>query len=269
MSQPRPQFDFQRRQRALTAYIRDPDAMPMPVGIEPRRLRIYTRLVYNNIESFLARTFSVCRSLVDGKVWHAAVRAFVREHRAESPYFSHIPAEFLTFIGNAEAVRASLPPFALELCHYEWTKLALDLAPDADCQFDDDAIAVTDIVALSPLARLLEYAFPVHAINAEHRPDAPPERPTLLVAWRDRHDRVRGMRVNPATMRLLQSIDQGRDVRACLADVAAGLDTPVRPVGKATQVRRAGLDMLGRLHRQDIVLRPLGKQAEVPPIYSA
>ena len=250
-------LEFQRRQHAFAAYIRDPDAAPAPEGIEPRRLGIYARLVYNNVESFLARTFAVCRSLVDDDVWHAAVRAFLREHRAQSPYFSHIPAEFLAFVEDAAAVRASLPPFSPALCHYEWTKLALDLAPDVPGAFDDDAIADTDVVAVSPLARLLEYPFPVHAIDPAQRADGPEARPpaakpTLLVAWRDRHDKVRAMRVNAATMRLLQSVGEGRPAGACLGEVAAVLPAKADPAA----VRQAGLAMLSRLHRQDIVLRP-------------
>lgn len=248
MSASEPRFEFQRRQSAFAAYIRDPDGTSAPEGIEPRRMGIYARLVYNNIEAFLARTFGTCRSLVDDDTWHAAVRAFVREHRAQSPYFSHIPAEFLAFVERAEEVRASLPPFSLELCHYEWTKLALDLAPDIPWEFDGNAIADTDLVALSPLARLLEYAFPVHAIDAQCA-DA---KPTLLVAWRDRHDMVRAMRVNSATMRLLQSIGEGRPAGACLDDVAAAM--PARRDTGA--VRQAAASMLARLHRQDVVLRP-------------
>lgn len=253
---------FQRRQHAFAACIRDPDGTPVPDGIEPRRMNIYARLVYNNIEAFLARTFSAFRGLVDDEAWHTAVRAFVREHRAQSPYFSHIPAEFLTFIKDA-AARAGLPPFALELCHYEWTKLALDLAPDAPCRFDDDPIAATEVVALSPMARLLEYAFPVHAIDTARRTETLAEKPTLLVVWRDRHDQVRAMRVNRTTMRLLQSIRQGRPADACLEEVAAAL--PAGPAKRAEQVRQAGLSMLDRLHRQDIVLRPAGACREGAP----
>lgn len=254
MSASEPRFEFQRRQSAFAAYIRDPDGTSAPKGIEPRRMGIYARLVYNNIEAFLARTFGVCRSLVDDDTWHAAVRAFVREHRAQSPYFSHIPAEFLAFVERDGEVRASLPPFSLELCHYEWTKLALDLAPDIPWEFDDNAIADTDLVALSPLARLLEYAFPVHAIDAAQCADA---KPTLLVAWRDRHDKVRAMRVNSATVRLLQSIGEGRPAGACLDDVAAAM--PARRDTGA--VRQAAASMLARLHRQDVVLRPAGSGA--------
>lgn len=247
-----PALAFQRRQQAFADYIREPREAPLPAGIEPRRLALYARLVYNNIEGVLARTFNVCHGLVPKAAWHDAVRAFVREHRAESPYFSHIPAEFLAYLAGRE-LPSDWPPFAHALCHYEWTKLALDLAADEDCAFDDDEIAGPDAVRLSPLAKLLEYAFPVHAIDGDNRPTAPPAEPTRLVAWRDREDRVRFMRVNAATMRLLQAVGQGRTAAACLAEVAGSM---ARQPGKnADALLPAGLAMLTRLHRQDIVLR--------------
>ena len=254
-----PPLAFQRQQLAFAAYLRDPDGNPAPPDVEPRRLAIYTRLVYNNVEGFLARTFAVCRSVLPKTAWHGAVRAFLREHRASSPYFSHIPAEFLAFLEAASAVRDTLPPFALELCHYEWTKAALDLAPDADCRFDDDEVGEADAVRLSPLAKLLEYSFPVHAIDPERRPTEPSPAPTLLVAWRDRSDQVRCTRVNAATMQLLQGIEPERSAGACVAEVAGRLNTR-----QAEQVRQAGLAMLTRLHRQDIVLRPAVSLVSAP-----
>lgn len=247
-----PPLAFQRQQLAFAAYLRDPDGNPAPRDIEPRRLAIYTRLVYNNVEGFLARTFAVCRSVTSKTAWHGAVRAFLREHRASSPYFSHIPAEFLAFLEAASAVRDTLPPFALELCHYEWTKAALDLAPDADCRFDDDAIGAADALRLSPLARLLAYGFPIHRIDGDKCRAASPER-TWLVAWRDRQDRVRCMRVNDATMGLLQAVGEGRTAAACLAEVAGGTGRDAEE--RAQRLLPAGLAMLTRLHRQDIVLR--------------
>ena len=64
-------------------------------------MRIYARLFYNNVESFLANAFRVFRSITDDEQWHALVRGFLRGHRAESPYFSHIPEEFLQYLSDS------------------------------------------------------------------------------------------------------------------------------------------------------------------------
>ena len=48
MSELRQQLD------ALAAHVRDPDAHAGPPGIEARRLKIYSDLVYNNLDTLLA-----------------------------------------------------------------------------------------------------------------------------------------------------------------------------------------------------------------------
>ena len=246
---------FQEIQSSFAAYIRDPERNPMPAGIEQRRMRIYAELFYNNIESFIAKTFPVFREITDDKPWHRLVRDFVREHRAESPYFTHICEEFMQYLDGkmkrpaATAEIMPIPPFALELCHYEWVEMALDLAPDADCEFDDEPVHPDDALALSPLAWPLRYAYPVRRIGPEYQPAEPPDAPTWLIGWRDREDRVRFMTSNAVTIRLLKLIDDGRTCGDAFGAIAGEID--------ATQERVAetGLATLNRLHGHDIVVR--------------
>ena len=218
-------------------------------------MRIYTELFYNNIESFIAKTFPVFREITDDDCWHHLVRDFIREHRAESPYFTHIAEEFMQYLDERmerlpEArERGQVPPFALELCHYEWVEMALDLAPDADCEFDDEPVGADDALVLSPLAWPLRYAYPVRRIAADYQPTEPPETPTWLIGWRNRHDRVRFMTSNAATIRLLKLIDEGGSASSAFEVLAKELDTPHE------RVAETGLATLNRLHGYDIVVR--------------
>jgi len=245
---------FQEIQSRFAAYIRDPDFHPMPPGIEKRRMQIYADLVYNNIESFIAKTFPVFREITDDVPWHAMVRDFIREHRAESPYFSQISEEFMQYLDERmkrpDARESPLiPPFALELCHYEWVEMALDLAPDADCQFDDEPIRPDDALALSPLAWPLRYDYPVRRIASDYQPTKPPNAPTWLIGWRNRHDRVRFMASNATTIRLLKLIDEGSSNSRAFEVLADEIDaSPERVV-------ETGLATLNRLHGHDIVVR--------------
>jgi len=250
---------FQAVQRDFAAYIRHPERNPVPAGIEERRMRIYARLFYNNIESFLAKTFPVFREIAGDEPWHAMVRDFINRHRAESPYYSQIPEEFMEYLDACRSARAeqehplpesspALLPFALELCHYEWVRLALDLAPDADCEFDDDPVGPGDRLALSPLAWPLRYAYPVTRIDAEFRPSEPADEPTWLIACRNRHHRIRFTKSNAATTRLLQLVEGG-DNRSAFETLAAELDSAVE------RIERTGLETLNRLHLEDIVVR--------------
>ena len=216
-------------------------------------MRIYARLFYDNIESFIAKTFPVFRDITDDEVWHRLVRDFIRHHRAESPYFTQICEEFMQYLDERMRSEASetpsIPPFALELCHYEWVEMALDLAPDADCEFDDDPVEPADRLALSPLAWPLRYAYPVRDIGREHQPSSPPDAPTWLIGWRDRDDRVRFMASNAVTIRLLKLIDEGSSNRDAFKTIAAEIGAP------PARVRETGLATLDRLHGHGIVVR--------------
>ena len=253
---------FQAAQLDFAAYIRHPHLNPMPAGIEERRMRIYARLFYNNIESFLAKTFSVFRDIAGDEPWHAMVRDFIHRHRAESPYYAQIPEEFMEYLdayrreaspaANVDVEISShghpaLLPFALELCHYEWVRFALDRAPDADCAFDDEPVGIDDTLAVSPLAWPLHYVYPVERISPDFQPVEPAE-PTWLIACRNRHDKVRFTKSNAVTTRLLNLLGED-DPRGALKTLADELDSDPE------RVEHTGLETLNRLHRQDIVVR--------------
>ena len=253
---------FQAAQIDFAAYIRHPDLNPMPPGIEERRMRIYARLFYNNIESFLAKTFPVFRDIAGDEPWQAMVRDFMHRHRAESPYYAQIPEEFMEYLDTCRReaspaasvdVRTSLGqpallPFALELCHYEWVRFALDRAPDADCVFDDEPVGTDDALVVSPLAWPLHYVYPVQSISPDFQPVEPAAEPTWLIACRNRDDKVRFTKSNAVTTRLLNLLGEG-DSRAAFEALAGELDADPE------HVERTGLETLNRLHRQDIVVR--------------
>jgi hypothetical protein len=192
-------------QLEMARFLRDPDHQPGPQGVEPRRLAIYQRLVYNNIESFISGGFPVLRSLYADRDadWHALVRQFIEAHRCHTPYFLEISQEFLDFLMNQYQRTGQDPPFIAELAHYEWVELALDVAEEAL----PPACVVTDVLTaiprLSALAWLLSYQFPVHRIGPGYQPHEAVE-PTYLAVYRDREDRVRFMELTPATARLLE-----------------------------------------------------------------
>ena len=253
---------FQAVQRDFAAFIRDPDGHALPTGIEERRMRLYARLFYNNIESALANAYRVFRSITDDGDWRVLVRGFMRCHRAETPYYLRIPEEFLEYL--AAVPNGSLPPFALELCHYEWVKRSLDFAPDAVCDFDDEPVAIDDAICLSPLAWPLRYAYPVQRIGADFRPAVPPTDHTCLIVCRNRHERVCVVESNAVTIRLLGLLGGGNDCRSCFEIIADETGLPL------AHVEQSGLTVLDQLHRQDVIVRQevagiLRQQREVPP----
>lgn len=113
--------------------------------MEQRRLDIYQRLVYNNIEGFISKGFPVLRSLYRDDDWQQLVRGFIQAHRCSTPYFMEISQEFLQYLLQEYQLRDLDPPFMAELAHYEWVELALDVAeesPPPAVQVDDPLAAV-------------------------------------------------------------------------------------------------------------------------------
>jgi len=217
-------------QLAMARYLRDPATAPPPAGIEPRRLKIYEDLVYNNIASFINSGFPVLHSLYQAADWEDLVRSFMQRHRCHSPYFLEISQEFLQYLLEDFQRRPCDPPFMTELAHYEWVELALRVSPEVL----PPEVPVPDLLdavpCLSPLAWSLAYRYPVHRIGPDLRPDEPGE-PTYLVVYRNRRDAVRFMEVNAATARLLELIreNDGATLRALLQQLAAeiGADAEV------------------------------------------
>jgi uncharacterized protein len=241
---------FQVLQRRFAGHLRDPRMYPAPEGIEPRRLRVYAELFYNNVEGFLANGFPVLRGLTPDDRWHAMVRDYFARHASHEPQFRGIAAEFLRYLEDERGPQPDDPPFLRELAHYEWVELALAVAPDPPpLHVDADGDLLDGVPVLSPLAWPLAYAFPVHRISADFQPQTPGEQPTYLVVYRDAADDVKFMEINTVTARLLELLEsQPASGRALLQRVAAELNHP-----DPNTVIAAGHDMLHGLRQRGIV----------------
>ena len=158
-------------QRSFAAHIRDPQGQPRPAGVDERRMAVYRELVFNNIASLLAANFPVIRQILDDEHWEQLVRGFFIHHRCTTPLFHELGQEFLSYLQEVRAGDPQDPPFLLELAHYEWVELALDISeeePDpALANPNGDLLAETPVV--SPLG--LEPKLPLP--GAPYRPRAP------------------------------------------------------------------------------------------------
>ena len=223
--------DLHTAQKDMARYLRNPEQEAPPQGIEPRRLKIYEDLVYNNIEGFLTGGFPVLYSLYGASDWRSLVRGFMQKHRCRSPYFLEISQEFLQFLMEDHQLRECDPPFMTELAHYEWVELALDVSQEVlpDSSPCDDIGAA--LVQLSPLAWSLGYQFPVHRIGPGFRPESPGEL-TYLLVYRAQDFSVKFVEVNAPTARLLELIrdNGGATADALLANLAQELGADVAAI---------------------------------------
>lgn len=245
--------EFQRRQYEFAAHIRDPEANPPPRGIEDRRMAVYRELFFNNISSLLGSTFKVTRKLLKGSRWNGLVRDFIARHESHTPLFMELPREFLQFL-DTQRDGAQDPPFLRELAHYEWVELALSIAEEeAELDaIDREGDLLQGVPAVSPLAWLFGYQFPVHRITEDFQPDSPGEQPTWLVVYRRLDYRIGFLELNAATARLFELARDnpdtlsGRRLLELLADELGHPEPETVVVG--------GHDTLERMRGLDIVL---------------
>jgi hypothetical protein len=244
--------DFQQVQASFTAHIRDPDHHKRPSGIEPRRMKIYTELFFNNISDLLANGFPIIRSLFDDAGWNKIIRQFMVEHECSTPYFLELGQELIAWL-ELQMPKGELPPFLYELAHYEWVEVALDIdeAVADYSNIDTNSDLLDGMPVLSPLAWSLAYSYPVHQIGPGFRPDQPGTEPTYVVVYRNRLDKVCFMQSNAATATLMTVIAQSNNLtgREILTKLALEMCHP-----NPEELIKAGMDIMAKLQQLDIIL---------------
>lgn len=245
--------EFQKKQYAFAAHIRDPDKHPAPDDVEDRRMAIYRELFFNNLHSLLSQTFPVLKKLHRRERWREIVRQFMVHHEAQTPYFLEIPAEFLSFLENEFRPADNDFPFLAELAHYEWVELALSVAEDENdmtgVELSGDLL--TGVPVRSVLCWVFSYQFPVHRINSSYQPDAPAEQATILAVCRKGNDDMDFMELNPVTARLLELIGENADKsgRDLLLQLAGEIN-----YADAEALVSHGADAMQQMHAADILL---------------
>ncbi|MGI9270464.1 MAG: HvfC family RiPP maturation protein [Woeseiaceae bacterium] len=223
--------DFQDKQFAFAAHIRDPQGTPAPSDIEDRRMAIYRGLFFNNLKSLLSNMFPVLKKLHSPDAWSTMIRQFMQHHRASTPYFLQLPQEFLEFLQNEYEAQDSDFPFLIELAHYEYVELALSISEASNDLEGVDAEG--DLLANVPIKSELTWAFayeyPVHRISVDFKPEEPGEIPTYLAVYRSSNDKVGFLELNPMTAGLLDAIDsndKGLSGKALLEALAKQTNYP-------------------------------------------
>lgn len=241
-------------QKRFSAHMRNPEVNPAPAHIESRRLKIYSDLVYNNIERLILSAFPVVHSLYSDKDWQDLVRNFICIHTCQTPYFTEWGGEFINYLENEHPASDSDQPFLLELARYEWAASALFFSdaeiPVTMIKRSTDGAIIDGVPHLSPLAWPMVFHYPVHKIGQHCQPHQPSADPVCLVVYRNRADEVRFLECNAVTGRMLELLEQGADARGrdLLQTIAIELRHP-----EPAQVVDGGRVLLEQLHSLDII----------------
>lgn len=215
-----PADTLRAQQHAFTAHLRNPQAVPAPAGLEPRRVAVYRHLLFNNLLGLLSNGFPVCVRLLGEPAWSALVRHYFATHRCQTPLFTELAAEFVQWL----QAQPQLPhPALAELAHYEWAETALYQLPAEPLPVPGDIDPLLVPLQRSPLAWPLLYQWPVHRLGAEDAPTQLPAEPTGLLVRREADGEVRFAVLSPLAVYLLSSIGEqpGLDGHAYLKQLAA------------------------------------------------
>ncbi|MFJ4158143.1 DUF2063 domain-containing protein [Pseudomonas sp. NPDC089752] len=235
---------LREQQLRMTGFIRDPQANPPPPGIEARRLAVYRRLFFGNMQSLLAGSFPVLHASLGSTQWQALIEDFYTNHRCQTPLFTEVAGELVGYLQT----RVDLPGWVAELAHYEWIETVLLLSDDAELEHDPDGDLLDGVPLLSNLAVPLAYAWPVCHIGPGNIPLQAPSEPTLLLARRGADHKVHFSRLAPLAHALLVSIQEqqlsGSEHLAALAALAG-----TEPQAIETQ----GLELMRNLRSESIL----------------
>ena len=144
-------------------------------GLPQERLNVYIRLIRNNIHSFIDRCYTETLQYLDSGEWGRLKEDFIRDARAQTPYFQEIAGEFLQYCQSLP-----LSDDLLALMDFEHTQLLAEVA-QTDNQAspaDSDDLAYT----LSPAAFVRCYHYDVT--------DELQAAETAVLVWRDSEDDV-------------------------------------------------------------------------------
>ncbi|MGI2171293.1 HvfC family RiPP maturation protein [Shewanella sp. MF05960] len=195
-------------QQQFMDYIRDP-SLPLPDGIEARRMTIYRELFFNNISGFVSSAFPVLKSLYTAEQWQMLVQQFFVKHDCQTPIFVEIAAEFLAFLQHQYTPSEHDPIFMLQLAHYEWLELCAAVAPDtAVSQLLDSDNVQHPFLSLAASAKVAQYGFDVQHISVDYQPIAPTAQAHFFCVYRDSEDEVAFLQLTPLSAQVLAYIEE-------------------------------------------------------------
>jgi len=197
-----------RWQRAFAAHLCDPAHHPPSAGMDARGVAIYRRLLLGNIDRILCGIYPRARRLLGRSAWDELVARFLAEAECASPFYREVPGVFLDWLRGQSTGQ---PDWLDPLLDLAWTLFRLELAEDADWANPPPGQA-----SLNPVSCLRRYAHAVHCL-----PDPPEARTADLLLFRQPDGWVRVIELSRASRQLLQGLQDGRELTALCADLAA------------------------------------------------
>lgn len=241
---------FQQQQRRFLEYLRQPNSVPLPSGLEPERAEVYAGLLYNKFDESLSTCFPIIRRILPQEDWRTLLLDFIAEHRSLTPYYRRIPDEFVQYL-QQERHRLGDLPFLAELAHYEWMELQLSIAEAEPFAVEplSDAQLLAAVPVFAPVMQLVHYRWPVQDISPAFLPTEPSATASLILGFRDANDRVHFIALNPVTAKLVVFLAEGLSGRQALDKLCSEFESAAREA-----FLHFGLETLTELHRRGAII---------------
>jgi len=191
--------EFQKIQQHFADRIRHKDNVSCPIGIDNARMQVYEECFFNGISELLSNAFPVINEILTGSEWESLIKNFYAFHHCKSPLFYEVPQEFLEYLINTNSLIEKYP-FIIELAHYEWMELALDLAVGEVSKPNEEINLYKNKFILSPLAEVVAYNYPVHKIKKGNNPK---KEIVFICIYRNYEYKVKFIELNQLSARIL------------------------------------------------------------------
>ncbi len=217
-------------QRQFAAHLRSPDEHPAPSGVEDRRMAIYRRLFFGNLSNLFARNFPVMRRILADPDWNELIRSFMSRHRATTPLFPQIGEELVLFLRSHSPPHCVTDrPWLPELAQWEYTETRARLCNSQLPPLGDhNPNWSTGAPVVNPTLQVGCFQWPVHRISPNFVPTAKHRATFILLAFRNRADKVSFMQINEMTLALIHSMKEepGLPGHLHVRKLIAGRPTP-------------------------------------------
>ncbi|MGQ4276177.1 HvfC family RiPP maturation protein [Pseudidiomarina sp. E22-M8] len=200
---------FQQTQLEFAKWLRSPHAAETGFGdIEPRRLAIYRRLIHANIRQFISSGFPVLQSLLTEQQWQQLLTEFVAQHRSDSPLFSDIGSEFVSFLTSDGVRLEDYPGWLFDLARYERMEVDVQFASLSTDYQPLTLRSETQYLHLNPTAEIGIFDYPVAQINSDFQPQQPLATPYFVLVYQIPAGQVQFIELNSLTALALDLLQQ-------------------------------------------------------------
>lgn len=196
---------------------RDPRAFLEGAGLSPaeaallagrgaERLLTYRRLVRRGLAGAIKAEIPRAAARLDGS-FEAWASDFLDAELPRSHYLRDVAFEFVEWAAPRWESDASLPPWLGELARHELSELEIAASEPEERGATGVELALELPVRIDRAARVYRYKHAVHLLSEDDAArDAPPARPTALLAYRDREHEVRFLELSPLAAEIVERL---------------------------------------------------------------